>query len=119
MGLVDPERELVALVRVPQLDASSAVLTALEVGEGVVQHGRAYGARPAEVVVGPPDRQPLDRDATLVRAQQGARRYAERERIHEGLGECEGGVVAAPVRAGPRPAIDGGRPYPQARVREL
>ena len=27
-------------------------------------------------------------------------------------------MVAAPVRAGPRPAVGGGRPYPQAVVRE-
>ena len=35
----------------PQLDASPAVVAALEVREGVVQHGRADGPRPAEVVV--------------------------------------------------------------------
>ena len=63
-----------ARVRVSQLDASSAVLTALEVGEGVVQHGRADRPRPAEVVVGPLDREASDRDAALVRAQHGVRR---------------------------------------------
>ena len=64
--LVDPERELAAPVRVSQLDASSAVLVAPEVGEGMVQDGRADRPRLAEVVVRALDRDASNRDAALV-----------------------------------------------------
>src|SRR5215210_1605494 len=58
--LVDPERDRLAPVGMSQLDASSAVLTALEVGEGVVQPGRANRPRAAEVVIRALDRNAVD-----------------------------------------------------------
>ena len=116
--LIDPERELAAPVGVSQLDASSAVVVAPQLGEGMVKDGRADRPRLAEVVVRPLHRRASNRDAALVGDQHLGAGHTQRQRIHTVLAEREVGMVAAPVGARTRPAIGGGRPDEQAIVRE-
>ena len=118
--LIDPERELAAPLGVSQLDASPAVVAALEVGEGVVQHGRADRASAGESRSRSP-RPEGCRPGCRARPSAATVRagHAQRERIHAAARRSRG-KDGCRCRTGTDAAREfgGGRPHEQAFVRE-
>src|SRR5262249_57638756 len=118
VALVDPERDLCSVLRVPKFDASKAVRAPLQVGERVVERCRADAPRYPEIILSVLHGFRARRQAAFVRPQHGTRWDAQDQPIDGRGAEGQVRMSAASVGTSFRADVRGRGPHVEATARQ-